>query len=236
MSAARRFERWAGGLVVLAAVVLAAGSARPYAASSNDGSRLATVESLADRHTLAIDESIFVRPDRAAPPGPYDPDFPFLGEHGTADKLLIFGHFYSDKPPVPALLLAGLYKGLEVFGLPPARVRPDLFCRILTLASSGLAYVVAVWCVWRTGATLRLPPWPRLALSASFGLATVALAYAGHVNGHIQLLAVAAAVLLLLTRWLRASDAPPVLAGQARSTSEGHTSPKRQRGDHPKRD
>ena len=39
-------------------------AARPYAGSWNDGSRLATVESLVDRHTWAIDDSIFV----AVPP------------------------------------------------------------------------------------------------------------------------------------------------------------------------
>jgi hypothetical protein len=208
VSAALRFERWGGGLVLLAAVVLAGASARDWAGGYNDGSRLATVESLADGHTLAIDDSIFVRPALAGPPGPYDPDTPGLNEHGTGDKLLISGRFYSDKPPVPALLLAGLYKGLQVLGLPTARARPDRFCWAMTLASSGLAYVVAVWCVWLTGAALRLPPWPRLALTASFGLATVALAYTSHVNGHIQLLAVAAAVLLLLTRWLHSPDGP----------------------------
>ena len=35
-------------------------SARDYAGGWNDGSRLATVESLVDYHTLAIDKSIYV--------------------------------------------------------------------------------------------------------------------------------------------------------------------------------
>ena len=40
-------------------------SARPYAGSWNDGSRLAAVESLVDYHTWAIDDSIFVRNGRS---------------------------------------------------------------------------------------------------------------------------------------------------------------------------
>ena len=47
-------------LVTFGAVLVALVSARPYAGSWNDGSRLATVESLVDYHTLAIDRSIFL--------------------------------------------------------------------------------------------------------------------------------------------------------------------------------
>ena len=53
-------------VAVLVVATLAAGfSARPYAGGWNDGSRLATAECLVDQHTLAIDDSIFVR----VPPG-----------------------------------------------------------------------------------------------------------------------------------------------------------------------
>ena len=50
------------GAVLALAVVVALVSARPYAGSWNDGSRLATVECLVDYHTLAIDRSASVRP------------------------------------------------------------------------------------------------------------------------------------------------------------------------------
>jgi hypothetical protein len=43
-------------LVIAGASVVAALSARPWAGSWNDASRLAAVESLVDRHTLAIDD------------------------------------------------------------------------------------------------------------------------------------------------------------------------------------
>src|SRR5215468_10619301 len=98
--------------VVILAVAVALASARPYAGCWNDGSRLATVESLVDHHTLAIDDSIFVRVPHAdgQAASPYPPNDALLQSRGTLDKLLIDGRYYSDKSPVPALLLAGVYE------------------------------------------------------------------------------------------------------------------------------
>ena len=194
-----RDNPWVGRGIVLAAVVLAALSARPYAGAWNDGSRLATVESLADRGTLAIDDSTFVRVP-ADGPTPYPPHDALLREKGTLDKLLIDGHYYSDKSPVPALLLAGAYRAWRAATGLTARDRPDLFCLVMTLASSGAAYAVAVGCVYALGGCLGLAPRPRLALTTSFALATVALPYARHVNNHVLLLGVTAALTLGLAR------------------------------------
>ena len=61
-------------LIIAASLALAAALAQPYAGSWNDGSRLATVESLVDRHTWIIDDSIFVQipyPDESDTPLPY---------------------------------------------------------------------------------------------------------------------------------------------------------------------
>jgi len=192
-----------------AAILLAVLASRPYAGSWNDGSRLATVEALVDHHTWAIDDSIFVRvpPRDGSTPSPYPADDALLQAHGTLDKLFINGHYYSDKSPVPALFLAGVYGiGEAATGL-TARDRPDLFCRIMTMASSGLAYVVAVWCMYRIGGLLGLARGPHLLLTASFALCTVALPYAQHVNNHILLLGVVAALLLGLLRFAQAQAA-----------------------------
>src|SRR5437763_15183774 len=100
-------------LVLVLASAVAVASARPYAGSWNDGSRLATVEALVDQHTLAIDDSIFVQvPSEKEGTGssPYPRDDALLNARGTADKLFIRGHYYSDKSPVPALLMAGVYQ------------------------------------------------------------------------------------------------------------------------------
>ena len=69
----------AGVFLFLVLPGLALVSARSFAGSSNDGSRLATVESLVDYHTLAIDRSIFVPPASATIwPPPYPPEHPLL--------------------------------------------------------------------------------------------------------------------------------------------------------------
>ncbi len=199
------------------AVVIAALSARPYADSANDGSRLAIVESLVDHHTLAIDDSIFVRvPPPAAPPRqqPY-----FVAHHeellrdGTIDKIKVGDHFYSDKPYTPSLYLAGWYQLLQWTTGLKAKERADLFCYWMTLLSSGVAYVVAVWCVYRLGRTVGLSLPLSLLLAGSLGLSTMALPYSQHVNSHILGLGVAAALVgslaVLLRRAGSVSDRSP---------------------------
>jgi hypothetical protein len=196
-------ENQAGWLVLVVAGVIAVGGASSRATSWNDGSRLATVESLAERGTWAIDASPFVQvpPPESGRPSPYPADDRLLQAFGTKDRLWIAGHFYSDKSPVPALPLAGLYALLRVLGFPSVADDPAWFCWILCLAAAGLAYVVAVWCVWRLGRPLGLGIPARLLLTASFGLATVAWTYSRSVNNHILLLAVASAIWLQLA-WL----------------------------------
>jgi hypothetical protein len=202
---ARTYRR-AECLVVLGALAVALVSALPRAGCWNDGSRLATVEALVDHHTLAIDRSVFVA---VPPPGdpwarnPYRSDDPELAEQlraGTKDKLLIRGHFYSDKSPVPALLMALLYQALQWLTGLTARRQPEVFCYAMTLATSGLAYVASVWALFRTGRLLRLAPSACFALAASLGLATVAPVYARQVNNHILLLGAAAVLMLALSR------------------------------------
>jgi hypothetical protein len=192
---AQRQGQFAVGAV---AMLIALASVRPYAGSWNDGSRLATVEALVDQHTLAIDDSIFVRVPMERPP--YPPHLADLREHGTQDKMFIRGHYYSDKSPVPALLLAVVYwLGQHLGGL-TAATHPAAFCYLMGLASAGLAYVVAVLAIHLLGSRLGLTGVARYALTAGFGLATLAAVYLHHVNNHILLLAVAATMLPLLNQ------------------------------------
>lgn len=189
-----RNERFVVAAVALSASLIAILSACPFAGGYNDGSRLATVESLVDQGTLAIDHSVFVQTPPATAPAhqlPYPAIFPWLFEHGTFDKALVKGKYYSDKPPVQAVLMAGVYWGLKKTCSLDARERTDRFCYLMTLTSSGLAYVLAVVFAYRMGRTLGLTWGWSLLLCATLGLATIALPYARHVNGHILLLAVA---------------------------------------------
>ncbi|HUY89524.1 MAG TPA: hypothetical protein VMV10_12385 [Pirellulales bacterium] len=195
--------------ILLAAAIVAIASARDYAGGWNDGSRLATVECLVDRHTLAIDESVFVKPPppESVEPNPYPDDQPQLQREGTKDKLFINGRYYSDKSPLPALTMAGIYRALQWATEIVARRDPHRFCYWMTLSTSGLAYVAAVWCIYQLGGILRLALRPRLLLTASFALTTVAPAYARHVNSHILLLAVAAGLVLSLARLVEEQQA-----------------------------
>lgn len=185
--------------VVCIASLTAIVSARDYAGGWNDGSRLATVESLVDRHTLAIDDSIFVRsPATADRPNPYEPGNDLLRTGGTKDKLFIGGHYYSDKSPLPAFWLAGCYQVLKLLTGVTAQENPRLFCYLMTLASSGLAYVVSIWAVWRLACRKGLPLGQCLLVTAGLAFATVALSYVRHVNNHITLLAVVMLLMLAL--------------------------------------
>lgn len=215
---ASRRSRIAEICLITAAALLALVSARDYAGGWNDGSRLATVESLVDRHTLVIDESIFVRSAGTAnAPNPYTPGDEALRTRGTQDKLLIDGHFYSDKSPLPALWLALWYQVFQSSTGLVARDHPGLFVYLMTLVSSGIAYVVSVWSVWRLAARHGLPLPTCLLLATSLALATTMLPYARHVNNHILLLGVTA----LLTFALDCLASPRVwdLERLSRSTS-----------------
>ena len=207
-------ERKAWIAVIVGASLIALASARPNAGGWNDGSRLATVESLVDRHTLTIDDSIFVKV-ASVDTSPYDSDIMRDPRRprallGTLDKLWIDGHWYSDKSPVPALLMALLYQLLQSLTGLRAAVHPQIFCYLMTLLSSGVAYVVAVAAVFDMATTLRLPLRLRLGVAASFGLATLALVYTRYVNNHMLLLGVTAA---LLACHVRLAEAKPARIG-----------------------
>jgi hypothetical protein len=192
-----RLEPW---VPCVLATLVAIVSVRPYAGSWNDGSRLATVESLVDRHTFAIDDSIFVRvPSETSP----YPDDPLLADKGTQDKMWILGHYYSDKSPVPAVLLALFYAAVRALTGLTAASHPALFCYLLGLLSAGLPYVVAVVALDRLARVLRLSDHQRWLVTASFGFATVAPVYARQVNNHILLLGVAMVLMFQLVLFAR---------------------------------
>lgn len=178
-------------LIIVVAALIALVSARPYAGSWNDGSRLATVESLVDRNSWTIDDSIYVRPP--VDKSPYTPGDELLARHGTGDKMFIRGHFYSDKSPVPALTMAFAYQSLRQLGLPSAADRPDQFARWMTWIFAVVPFVVSVWAIGRSMTYIGTHPiWSHLLLG-SFAMSW-ALPYAQHVNNHILLLAFASLI------------------------------------------
>jgi len=151
-----------------------------HAVGWNDGSRLATVESLVDYHTWQIDQSIFTA--------------------HTGDKMFINGHYYSDKSPVPALAMAVVYQVFQwTTGLKAAQ-EPSLFVFLMALSFSGTAYVVSVLGLDRLMVRSSLSNKMRVPLVASFALGTIALTYSRVSNIHILMLAVFILLFLLLER------------------------------------
>jgi MFS family permease len=214
--------------VLLLSLVLALVSARPYAGGWNDGSRLAAVECLVDYGTLAIDRSIFVDPARVTGTvaGPYPPHDRSLMAGGTLDKVLVAGHYYSDKPMLPAVLMAAGYQLLQWTAGLEARTRPDRFVYAMTLMSSGLAYVVAVLSIHLLARRFFPEGRRALGVTLSFALGTAAFAYARQVNSHEGLLAVAAVLLVglhALPHRIHGTSAPwGVLAGLGLLTGLGY--------------
>lgn len=210
----RRREWFTGILVTALALILAVAGARPHASSWNDGSRLATVESLVERGTLVIDESIYLRVPSArdaSAPNPYDASIPAL-QAGTGDRIFVGGHYYSHKSPVPAVFMAAWYAALRPVGVVAAE-RPDHFAWWMALGAAGVPYVVAVLGVFLLAGAVGLRGNRRLLLTASFALATTALAYSRQVNDHVVLLALAVWLLFGLTRLVYHPSSSWLLAG-----------------------
>ncbi len=190
-------ERW---LLLVGATAIAVISARYSAGSWHDGSRLATVECLVDYHTLVIDQSIYVQVPSSLGPdfrNPYASDTP-SSMAGTFDRVQINGRFYSHQTPVPALLMAVEYQLWRWCSGLTARERPDLFYFVMTLGSSGLAYVAAVVCIHGVASQLGLECVLRLSLPISLAVSTTALIYVRNVNNHMMVLGIASFLALAL--------------------------------------
>jgi hypothetical protein len=186
--------------VALAAAVALLG-AMPFAQGFNDGSRLATVESLGEQGTFAIDDSLFVRPHlHPERPNPYNPRIVGVCIVGTLDMVRIGDRFYSDKPPVPALILGGMYRLWLRCGGAPAAYDTGAFCSLCTLLSSGVPFILAVFAMGRMARDLGFSACRRFTFAFSFGFCTLAVVYSRQVNGHIQLLGAASIVYWQLVR------------------------------------
>lgn len=194
-----RADTRTGMLIAVAATISALLSAIPHIDSWNDGSRLATVEALVDHGTFAIDESIF---HQEYPPGHRLSSYtqPALIPVKTQDKLLIDGHYYSDKTPVPAVLMAGEYWLIQRLTGLRASDDPATFSYAMAVLSSGISYVIACLCVFGMGRVAGLNLFMSVALTLSFAMGTLAWTYSRSVNGHIMQLAATAGVCLLVMK------------------------------------
>ena len=145
--------------------------------SPNDQSRLATMESLVELGTFAIDDSTF---------------------KDTVDKIFVNGHFYSGKPPVLSFLGAGFYFILHhVFRL---SISDALTYYCLTLLLVGVPSILMLVFFSKSLAFTRLDPENHWIVTYALGGGTLILSYSVVLNNHT----VAASLLYLAFYcWLR---------------------------------
>jgi hypothetical protein len=134
--------------------------------SANDRSRWCTVWALVERNTFQIDEI-------DAKPG-----------WGTIDKVRYKDHFYSTKPPLLSVAVAGVYKGLKsTFGLDMLK-QTDLTCQSILLIVNWLpmtiAYVLLARILRKSTENLTA----RLLANATFCFGTLVPSYATTLNNH----------------------------------------------------
>lgn len=134
--------------------------------SANDRSRWCTVWSLVERNTFQIDE-INAKPEWA-----------------TIDKVRYKDHFYSTKPPLLSVAVAGVYKVLKVtFGLDMLE-ETQRTCQSILLIVNWLPMTIAYVLLARILVKTTDDVMARLLANATFCFATLVPSYATTLNNH----------------------------------------------------
>lgn len=193
-----RLPRDLTGLVIGLTTLIWAAFVHSHAYSSNEASRLASIEALVERGTWSITASPF----------------------GTIDKIKIGDQFYSDKPPLLSWIGAGVYGllhhglGLRLQATGCEAEQAPAHCRALWApAEADWAYVTLTLLLVSAPATLILALAYRLARRSGFtnvlslvgvavlGLGTALFPYSTVFSNHVPAAAALfGAVYLLLTR------------------------------------
>ncbi len=155
--------------------------------SEGEASTLATVQSLVEHKTLAIDDSDYAN---------------------IQERIAIHGRHYSSQPPVQGTLLGGCYWVMRRLGLSLAR-DSILVTYLLTLIGVTLPVALSAGLVYRMGRLLELKRPLRAALGAvvvlGSGLASDAVALNPHAPAAAMILASATCLvcMTLAMSWLR---------------------------------
>ena len=195
-----RGSRLAAALALGTVILLAAGwppvIKDTITDQGNESSRFAAIESIVERHTTAIDDSVFF----------------------TVDKGYVNGHWYSDKPPLLTLAAAGVCAAAEkIFGWDFRRNRTELIafvnyvCRLFSVTVGTLAAFALL--------RRRAPEWDETAttfLATVPFFSTLAWSYSVTLGNHVP----AAAVILLLAAELDHREMTP-LRGLAAGLTAG---------------
>ncbi len=173
-----------GAAMALALLIVIAALTKTKPESWNDIARVASIESLVERGTWAVDDS------------------PWVDE--TKDKVLLNGHFYSDKMPLLTLMGAGVYAVLHGWGasLAPDCSQAAAFCayRWVTLVLVGIPVALLVW-LFFNWARRWAPLWVAVIGTLVLALGSMVLPFALVLNHHAPAAAsVFASFYLLATR------------------------------------
>jgi hypothetical protein len=158
--------------------------------SANDRSRWATVRALVDHGTFALDEVIFrdrnqIKRDREW----YSID---MVRHKGRDGV---EHFYSSKPPLPTVLMACAYWGLQKVTGATLADRPFYVVRCLLLLANVLPLAVYLWLIFRLVERYGRTDWGRLFIATCAAYGTFLTTFAVTLNNHVWA-AVSAAIAL----------------------------------------
>jgi hypothetical protein len=188
----------AGLLIFLLFLTAFAALTKSEPASWNDVSRIAAIESLANRGTWAIDDS------------------PWLDL--TQDKIQIGGKFYSDKMPVLSLIGAGVYTiARNGFGavLVPDCAKNGRICAYyyLTLVLVGGPVALMLMLFFHYTLEHGLTMWPALVGTFALGMGTMMLPFALVFNHHAPAAACLFASFYLIVKRPATSLAWIIVAG-----------------------
>ena len=161
--------------------------------SANDRSRWATVRALVDHGTFALDEVIFRNRD----PAKRDREWYSIDmvRHKGPDGA---EHYYSSKPPLPTVMMAGAYWCLRQATGATLAEHPFYVVRCLLLLANVLPLAVYLWLLVRLVERYGRTDWGRLFIAASAAYGTFLTTFAVTLNNHVWA-AVSAAVALYAT-------------------------------------
>lgn len=128
----------------------------------NDESRMATIQSLVESKTLVIDDSEFA---------------------GTGDKVLVAGHFYSEKPAFPALMGAAVYVPLYALGF-RLHLGYSVAYYLITLLTVSMAWVFGTLALYSALRFTDLDQESRSLVALALGLGSLFLTWSTTFNNH----------------------------------------------------
>lgn len=156
------WERWAVVVVLCIGAMWACYCARLPHLPVNPASRYATMESLVERDTWAIDDASM----------------------RTVDKVQWEGHFYSSKPPLLPLIGAGVYYSLHRWGEYSFRSRKYETVAAMRLPLSVLPWLLGCLFFIRCTHYLVRRSTTRVWAATAFTLGTLPTAYAASLDNH----------------------------------------------------